>query len=178
MSSVGRHILLFVWSHVLCVSFFMQKMTFFFRSCVQICISCCCAACLPAILCVWLWLALHPRTCMSLVWPLAYLWTHYLCQHSGMAAPHGSAYHLPLLTWHLVSDSGWSRPFPVLLLTLPLWTRQRPFEGCPCLIPPPRSALTACVYQPVQVRQEETLHEGEINRQEKSMGAASMSPHA
>lgn len=49
----------------------------------------------------------------------------------------------------------------------PLWTRLRPFEGCPCLIPSPHSASTVCVYQPLQVQLEETLHGGEINRQEK-----------
>lgn len=38
------------------------------------------------------------------------------------------------------------------VLTLPLWTTQRAFEGCPCLIPPPHSASTARVYQPLQVR--------------------------
>lgn len=112
--------------------------------------------------CLWMWLALHPRTWMSLVWPLAYVWTHYLWQHSGMGTPPWLC--LSSATRHLVTDSGRARPSPVHPLTLPLWTRQRPFKGCPCLIPPPHSASTACVYQPVQIRLGETLHDGEMDR--------------
>lgn len=51
---------------------------------------------------------------------------------------------------------------------LPLWTeRQRPFDRCPCLIPPPHSALMACVYHPVQIRLEGTLHGREIDRKNR-----------
>lgn len=50
-------------------------------------------------------------------------------------------------------------------------------KDVPRLIPPPHSASTACVYLPAQVRLEETLHEGEINRQGKSIPAASMGFH-
>lgn len=71
------------------------------------------------------------HTFMSLVWPLAYVWTHYLWQHSSTAAPPHRSNSL---------SSATARPSRRLMfrmsLTFPLWpfqrwTRQGPFEACP-----------------------------------------------
>lgn len=97
MSSKCLHFLgLFCWltKHILsclqnmCACFYMHFRDLFFCSCVQYYIACCSAAnlCTVTYSCAGLWLALHPRACMSLVWPLAHLWTHYLWQHSSMGA--------------------------------------------------------------------------------------------
>lgn len=114
--------------------------------------------------CLWMWWALHPRTWMSLVWPLAYVWTHYLWQHSGAGTPAWSG--LSSAAPHLSPCHKFRTSSAVLVhpLTLPLWTRQRPLKGCPCLIPQPHFALMARVYLSVQIRLEETFHDGEIDR--------------
>ena len=97
-----------------------------------------------------------------------------ITQRNGRPSSGGliTCYSSPVL---LVSDWGRERVLP---LTLPLSASRRPlFEGCPWLIRPPHSASTAVFISRVQVRLEETLHEGEINRQEKSIWAASMGSH-
>lgn len=108
-------------------------------------------------------------SCLTLSLPLNSL--SLTKQQHGRPSPGGliTCHSSPVTSSQIQDEFSHPRCSP---LTLPLWMRQRPFEGCPCLIPPPHSASMACVYQPVQVRLEKALHEGGINRQEKSMWAA------
>lgn len=88
------------------------------------------------------------------------------------------AYHLPLLQCHLVSDSGRARLFPGAPVDPASVNKTETFWR----MSPPNPATSPCIdglcLSAEQVRLEDTLHEGEINRQEKSIWAASVGFHA